>query len=294
MAVPETIRIAMLNADVPVPKVLPVWATYGRIFHALISAAASRASDQISISSIDYNVQKGEYPQSLSNVDVILITGSASSAYDDKEWIHQLNNYVQDIYNNHPHIKLFGSCFGHQLLCQSLLGDHGVKVEKDPKGFELGVKSIAITPIFRKMWELTPRVILNERGKEIVPENMRLQFVHGDHVTFSESTGLPGPWVNIGSTEHCAVQGVYQPGRVFTLQGHFEFDRFVNTEVLKYFSEVASLPVAEKEHLEAADRDDDSDVAADLVVRFLLEKSTGIEATTYSTTGGLLTPPQQD
>jgi GMP synthase-like glutamine amidotransferase len=293
----RTIRIAMLNTDIPVPNVFGKRGTYGNIFHELLSTASQRISPSTKIASTDYDVKKFEYPSSISDFDIILITGSASSAYDDVDWIHKLDAYVLDIYLNHPHVKMFGSCFGHQLICQSLLKAHGVVVEKDPNGWELGVKEIKLTEEFRQT--LGGRSVSSEKklpgGKlRTLPDKMRLQFVHADHVKLP-SHSLPDSWIVVGSTQHCAVQGIYQPGRILTYQGHFEFDKFVNTETLNIFGAAWDAEVL-RETLEACDAEDDAEVAAEIVLQFLLEGSSGNEKVqvTRAVVGGLLTPPLQE
>lgn len=294
----HTIRIAMLNADIPVPKVFSKRGTYGNIFHELLSAAANRISSNtdIKIESTDYDVRKLEYPASVSELDVILITGSASSAYDNFPWIHQLDAFVLDIYMNHPHVKMFGSCFGHQLICQSLLRGHGVVVEKDPKGWELGVKEIKLTEEFRKALQANSRSsqqLPPSTDRRALPEKLGLQFVHADHVRVPSQDALPSSWMVMGSTQHCAVQGVYQPGRVLTYQGHFEFDRFVNTETLKIFG-AAWDPEVLRETLGACDVDDDAEAAAEMVVQFLLEERSSKGLMSSKVVGGLLTPPLEE
>jgi hypothetical protein len=91
---------------------------------------------------------------------------------------------------------------------------------------------------------------------------LQLQFVHHDHVVIPAPEVLPESWIPFGCTDHCAVQGIYEPGRVLTLQGHFEFDRFVNSECIKHF--FRSEWDADRLHaaLNAIDADDDSKAAA--------------------------------
>ena len=258
------LRIAMFNADTPVPVVRPKWSTYGKMFQDLLEAAASRFAPNLKISCSEYDVQKCEYPSSLADVDVILVTGSGSSSYDAEEWITRLDHYVLDVYKNHPRIKMFGSCFGHQVMCQSLLRDYGVRVEKDPKGFELGVRDVRLEKRFRE------RLAGGKVFSRDVPESMRVQMIHGDHVVIPDAKALPEAWISVGETQHCAVQGLYEPERVLTFQGHFEFNRFVNTEIIKLFGESWD-PRVKEEGLVAADTDDDSEFAAELVLQFMLE-----------------------
>jgi GMP synthase-like glutamine amidotransferase len=265
----QILRICMLNADVPVPKVVAERSsTYGQIFHKLIATTAARTSPHVTIKSQDYDVRKGEYPESLSDVDLILITGSASSAYDDLEWIRRLDLYVLDIYVNHPRVKMFGSCFGHQIICQSLLKQFGVKVEPDTNGWELGVQEIALEKPFREAMKKDHQA----DGASSIDEadKIRLQFVHHDHVVLPSPETLPSSWMMVGSTQHCAIQGVYERGRVFTLQGHFEFDRFINSETIKTFF-ASWEPELLEDALKAIDADDDSESAIEMLLQFMQE-----------------------
>jgi GMP synthase-like glutamine amidotransferase len=281
----------MLNADTPVPTVRSTWATYGDMFRDLLVAAASRIAPNVEVQSINYDTQKLEYPESLADIDAILITGSASSSYDDEDWIRRLDQFVVDVYKNHPHVKIFGSCFGHQMVCESLLREHGARVENDPNGWELGVKEIKLHERFREQLGKKKEPMLQPESRKI-PKTLRVQFVHADHVLLSSPEALPSSWILVGSTPHCAVQGVYEPGRVFTLQGHFEFNRWVNTEIMKIFG-ATWKPDVLRETLEAIDADDDAEVAAELVLQFMLEKERGGASRTHQVTGGLLTPPTE-
>lgn len=280
----------MLNADTPMPAVRPKWGSYGKMFHDLLAAAAYRISPGVEIKSTDYDVQNFEYPQSLSEIDVILVTGSASSSYDNKEWIRRLDDYVLEVYLHHPRIKMFGSCFGHQLICESLLRGYGVRVEKDPRGWEIGVKEILLEEKFSKTLGRNLGSLLKPGCCTVIPDRMRVQFVHADHVKIPAMEALPPSWIMVGSTQHCAVQGVYEPGRVLTLQGHFEFNRWVNTEIMKVFGAGWDAEVL-KQALEAVDMDDDAEKAAEMVLQFLLEKQGMGDSAAYTVVNGLLTPP---
>ncbi|KIV99836.1 uncharacterized protein PV09_08505 [Verruconis gallopava] len=298
MAVQKIVRIAMLNTDTPVPNVYSKRGTYGNIFHHLLLAAAQRIDSNIHIQSEDFDVVLGNYPKSLSDFDAILITGSASSSYDSSDWIRRLDEYIENVYNNHPNVRIFGSCFGHQIVCQSLLRQHGVYVEKDPNGWELGVKDIELNKRFldrmlqqkaedTKQCPIPKETSTTRSGN--AKTDMRLQFVHADHVKIPMA-GLPSDWILVGSTQHCAVQGLYQPGHVLTYQGHFEFDRFINTETLKVFG-ASWEPERLQAALHAIDADDDSELAADMALRFLAGLDiTSVDAELHS---GLLTPPEE-
>ncbi|KAH6896823.1 class I glutamine amidotransferase-like protein [Thelonectria olida] len=260
-----TLRVAMLNADIPVPNVAARTKTYGAIFHNLLTDAAHRIAPHLKVESTDFDVVQGDYPESLSGFDAILVTGSASSAYNDEPWIHKLDAYLKTTYLTLPRIKIFGSCFGHQIVCQSILGEAGCIVEKNPSGWELGVHDITLTDEFRQAFPFPKKstsILLSK------PETMRLQFVHADHVK-TPPQGLPEGWISLGATKACHFQGVFQPGRVFTYQGHFEFDRFVNSETIKVFG-TKWEPSFYQEAMDMIDADDDAQAGAEMVLRFLM------------------------
>ncbi|KND87013.1 putative glutamine amidotransferase-like protein [Tolypocladium ophioglossoides CBS 100239] len=291
-ASPFIIRIAMLNADTPVPNVLAKVGSYGNLFHGLLKAAAKHVAPNLAIESEDFDVVRGEYPRSASDFDALLITGSAASSYDDSEWNHKLDEYLLSVYETCPRVKIFGSCFGHQIVCQSILRKYGVIIEKDPKGWELGVHEIQLNEAFLEALgpgfcsanrEPTPETANDPQPPS--PKTLRLQFIHADHVKIPEGKSLPSPWLLMGWTKHCAVQGVYEPGRVLTYQGHFEFDRFINTKTLEVFGAKWDTKALQS-GLEAMDKDDDSKEAARMVVRFLLEGRSVVYGG-----DGLMTPP---
>ena len=286
----------MLNADAPVPVVVAERApTYGRIYHQLLSSGAANTKSPgaslipaIKITSTDFDVTKNEYPTSIANFDAIIISGSANSAYDELPWIRKLARWTKETYEREPSVKIFGSCFGHQLVCQALLGDYGVKVEKHPDGWELGVKEITLHRQFYNEF-------IGDEGCGVhkKAEKMRLQFVHHDHVVIPDVGALPGSWTTLGITQHCANQGMYEPGRILTFQGHFEFDRFINSETIKYFFPNWQPKVLE-ETLDAIDADDDSVAAAGVVLKFFLDDSARKHGQSHAVVGGLLTPPSRE
>lgn len=298
------LRVAMLNADTSVPNVYADLGTFGDILHRKILAAAERTYDGLSIIHSVYNVVTGEYPDSLGDWDAVFITASAASSYDNEAWIQRLEEYVVMVYKTHPEIKLFGSCFGHHIICQALLKDHGVRVAKRPGGWEIGVSPVEFTNEFREAFTHfeprtfkssclrlpgrlpTPESESDDDGDKtscfpegvgrVVPKSAYLEFVHADEVMLpSPDFSLPEPWTLLGSTEHCKVPGIYQPGRVFTLQGHFEFDTFKSQETMRIFgadeaskSKPENGPEAEKASgLECGG----PEAVVDMLVQFLAE-----------------------
>ncbi|QPH18069.1 hypothetical protein C2857_003032 [Epichloe festucae Fl1] len=262
----------MLDADKPVPNVAAKLGSYGNVFHNLLVSAAKRTSANLIIESENFDVVRGEYPRSASDFSALIISGSAASSYHDEEWIHKLDEYIMSVFANCPRVKIFGSCFGHQIVCQSILRKYGVVVEKNPRGWELGVHKIQLSEEFVNSLgndaafgcrPLTPDSV--ESARLSGPKTLRLQFIHADHVRIPDNTALPPTWITIGQTEECSSQGIYQHGRVLTYQGHFEFDRFINSETLKVFGARWDPDVLDR-GLKAMDRDDDAEEGADILL----------------------------
>ncbi|RSM06599.1 hypothetical protein CDV31_009028 [Fusarium ambrosium] len=278
----------MFNADTPVPALRAKYVTYGAIFHALLVAAARRTAPSVTVASQNFDMVQQEYPDDILEFDAIIISGSGSSSYDDRSWIKTLDDYIWRVYRDCPQVKLFGGCFGHQIICQSLLRPFGVVVEKDPNGWEIGVHEVVIHEEFRKAFDsgtetmsqgraspissptepgqTTPSIILNRPP----PSRLRFQFIHADSVMLPPS-GFPKGWTGFGKSAKCSVQGAYQPRRVLTYQGHFEFDRLINTETVKAFRDKWD-PQDVQKFLEDIDTDDDSLEAAEILLKFLLEQ----------------------
>lgn len=163
-----------------------------------------------------------------------------------------------DVYETHPSIKIFGGCFGHQIIAQSLLGKHDVRVQKNPKGWEVGVHEVAIHPDFAANFATLSQT-----------KAVSMQFLHADSVIYNE--GLPPNWFQMGSSSLCSVQGLLQPGRVLTYQGHPEFDSFINKHSVLALANSDRIPESELgEYLALVEKKDDSGLAGELAIEFML------------------------
>ncbi|KAH6668500.1 class I glutamine amidotransferase-like protein, partial [Halenospora varia] len=195
-----------------------------------------------------YDVVQGEYPTSLNGVDVVVITGSSASVNDGhKHWIYKLQLFMKTVWYFEPHIKLFGSCFGHQILCKTILGLDVKRIK-----WEIGVQPIILSSDF--IGEFSTATSSKP------PKPMRIQLVHQDHVILPPDGILPPNCMIIGRSAGCQIQGVYWPRRMLTFQGHPEFDRHICRETTKSFL-VEDLEMdsdLRKESLQAIDQDDDS------------------------------------
>ncbi|WP_417270246.1 type 1 glutamine amidotransferase [Celeribacter sp.] len=78
------------------------------------------------------------FPESVSDADAWLVTGSKHGAYEDHAFIAPLEDFIRATYA--AHCRLTGICFGHQIIAQAM----GGRVEKFAGGWNIGRKSYAI------------------------------------------------------------------------------------------------------------------------------------------------------
>lgn len=120
-------KLGILKTDTVRPEFASRFGEYPDMFIQLLSTADPELKFKV------FDVEKGEYPQDIDEVDAYLVTGSKSSAYEDKPWISELLSFVQALDRRRK--KLVGICFGHQLIAQAL----GGRVGKSPKGWGVGL-----------------------------------------------------------------------------------------------------------------------------------------------------------
>ena len=191
-------KIGLLDADHLRPSIIRRYGCYADKFIQFLSPLNNNL--KIPITFTRYNVLEFEYPQSLEENDCYFITGSQYSTYEDLTWIKKLEDFIQQCHNNET--KLVGICFGHQLIAQSL----GGKVEKNTKGWELGVTATHIT-----------------RGLEWMQPSREFFFSLVSHQ--DQVSQLPEHAINFAETNLCPYSGFTIDKHILTLQGHPEFSK---------------------------------------------------------------------
>ncbi|RAH79966.1 class I glutamine amidotransferase [Aspergillus japonicus CBS 114.51] len=128
-------------------------------------------------------------------------------SFADHPWILKLVDFTRKAYED-KRIKIFAICFGHQILARAL----GVKVGRNPQGWELAVCEVD----------------LSEQGRELFgKEKLRIHQMHQDI-----AYGYPSEVISLGASPRCAVQGMYVPRKLITVQGHPEFREDIMDELI--------------------------------------------------------------
>lgn len=137
------LRLAILEADTPVPGAAEKYGNYTGVFAALVEAAVapSPLTDRIVITShhvVDDYVPRTPYP-ALADIDAVLISGSKHNAHDSDPWITELVEFTRRCFE--ASIRVVGICFGHQIVARAL----GLRTGPNEKGWEVSVTEISLT-----------------------------------------------------------------------------------------------------------------------------------------------------
>ncbi|CAK7264693.1 hypothetical protein SEPCBS119000_001124 [Sporothrix epigloea] len=228
-ATPPPLRMAILMADTPLTQTKATFGSYGGVFTDLFRRAVAPSGvpleSVLTITAHDVVSDGFEsaYPD-LTETDVVLITGSRHTAFDDTPWINALVAFTQRTLATttseaaaagvHP-VRMLGICFGHQIIGRAL----GAPVAKGPNGWEVSVTDMSLSPEGLAFFEQSE---LRNKG------HLTIQQMHRDAVLEYPAGAIP-----LASTGACSVQGMLLPGQAVTVQGHPEFTGTIVREILE-------------------------------------------------------------
>ena len=200
-------KLGILKTDAVRPEWVPEFGEYPDMFMALLEAADPSLEFAV------YDVEQGEYPDDIDEVDAYLITGSKSSVYDDKPWIATLMDFVRELDRRQK--KIVGICFGHQLVAQAL----GGKTEKSPRGWGVGLQGyrFSSTPSWHDGEDQDFAILASHQDQ--VVENAR-----GARV--------------LASSDFCDNAVVQVGEHILTFQGHPEFLPGYSREIMEFRREM--------------------------------------------------------
>lgn len=143
------LRLAILEADTPVPAANDKYKGYFGVFKHLFARAVSPAPLESALALTGHDVvhnPDSSYP-SLDDVDAILITGSKYNAFDDDDWIVTLVEFVRKALV-HERVRVVAVCFGHQIVARAM----GTLVARSDQGWEVSVVETKLTEKGRELF----------------------------------------------------------------------------------------------------------------------------------------------
>ena len=200
-------KLGILKTDTVRPEWVPDYGEYPDMFMALLGRLDPTLEFTV------YDVEKSQFPQDIDEVDAYLITGSQSSVYEDKPWIHRLMAFVRELDARKK--KLVGICFGHQLVAHAL----GGRTEKSTRGWGVGLHTHTFGQ--RPAWHDGDSAALD------------ILVSHQDQVV----ENAPGAEVLAGSA-FCENAVVQVGDHILTFQGHPEFVPEYSRAVMNYRREM--------------------------------------------------------
>ncbi|KAL9709620.1 hypothetical protein Ac2012v2_007359 [Leucoagaricus gongylophorus] len=158
----RTIRVALFICGELTPKLMANHGDMLTIYQQWLRNSLPRYSG-VRLVMHGYDAPGMIYPNELqlSRYHAVMLTGSrassplrmrlvqmlvgclASDAGGDEPWIKRLVTFVQHVGDEHPQIKIYGICFGHQIVNRAL----GGIVQRNANGWELGPSIVRTTDI---------------------------------------------------------------------------------------------------------------------------------------------------
>lgn len=146
---PTPLRLAVLEADTPVPQANAHYGGYLGVFRHLFERAVAPAPLDSVLTLSGHDVVRhpnSAYPP-LDEVDALLVTGSKHNAFDDDPWITVLVEYVRKALL-HDRVRVVGVCFGHQIVARAM----GAPVGRGDRGWEVSVMETRLTEKGRELF----------------------------------------------------------------------------------------------------------------------------------------------
>ena len=185
-------RIGILQCDHVNTELQPKFGDYPQMFATMIH----NQNPQHGL--LNFAACDSELPDQTDLCEAYILTGSASSVYEDLQWIRDLESFVRSLHQQL--IPTVGICFGHQLLAQALGGE----TMKSPKGWGVGIAN--------------HRVVANQDWMVPQVKEAKVLVSHQDQVT-----RLPAQARRILESEFCP-NAMFQLGEhIIGCQGHPEF-----------------------------------------------------------------------
>lgn len=266
------LRIAILECDTPLDQTRAKFGGYGGVFRQLLerSADALGYPGLSSKAGLDLKyfhvVNHPEVYPDFDDIDAILITGSRKysvsttisglselnigyNSFDNDPWILNLVEFTKKCLKQ-DHVKIIGVCFGHQIVGRAL----GQRVDRGEGGWEVSVLPVELTDMAKNIFGISAGAL-------------KIYQMHRDIVY-----GYPKGVQELGSSVACQNQGMYEPGRLLTVQGHPEFTKEIVEEIVRTRHAMGIFSDALFESaIKRLEEHDDGVTVGQAFLRFLLE-----------------------
>ncbi|EFE40345.1 hypothetical protein TRV_04924 [Trichophyton verrucosum HKI 0517] len=248
------IRLAVLECDHPLPQTAAKYGgRFGGVFKALLGQSAKTLNrpdivdPEAGLDISEYDIVGGDEFPALEDIDAVLISGSKFDSFDTTTpWINRLVEFTKQVLAQ-DRVRLIGVCFGHQIIGRAL----GARVGRSANGWEASVHELTLT----------------DQGREVFGvEKLNIMEMHRDVVY-----ELPANTVALGHTPKCSIQGMYNPRRFISVQGHPEFNRDIVMEIMQ--TRKANYPPdVFDEAMKVIDNKQDGVVIGEAFLKFLAEE----------------------
>lgn len=198
-----------------------------------------------------FSVVQNQFPQSVTDCDGWLITGSRHGVYEHLDWMLRLEAFIREIYQ--ARMPLVGICFGHQIVASALGGE----VVKSDKGWGVGLATY--TTEQKPSW------------MQPATESIDIYAFHQDQVV-----RLPKDAEILLSSDFCPIAGFLCGDSVLCIQAHPEFEADYELALLNLYSgNVVPQQIAEEalRHMRESGKTADTQVLAEWITGFFTASS---------------------